>query len=311
MDQVFYFYGLHRAWVNVPDDNVPALGLFKKLGFIHEETRPLCKRRDGTTLNACILSMNAVDFRARESRGSPGRQTTTVVTVTGLPGSGSEIVGEEIARLTGRRFIDDEIPTRMCQILGRTPGELKAIEESCLSVWSRLLRAYLAPYEHHGFAAGGIGYDWVAAWPWPAVDELEQEGYLTKERYLYDLRQVVSEFALEGDVVLHGHGSHLFVPSRVPAINVFVTASDSQRIDRVVKKEMMGSKEAQRALKRADRDSCSIFKHLFGSNLLDTRQYELVLNLERLTSEAAARMVVGALDTAGPSLDSPRSGSQT
>ncbi|MFQ5934620.1 MAG: hypothetical protein ACE5KI_08270 [Dehalococcoidia bacterium] len=37
-----------------------------------------------------------------------------VVTITGLPGSGSEVVGMEIARSTGGRFADEEITRRMC-----------------------------------------------------------------------------------------------------------------------------------------------------------------------------------------------------
>ena len=78
-----------------------------------------------------------------------------VVTITGLPGSGSEVVGMEIARTTGGRLVDDEeITRRMCQRLGRTVGELKAFEASCRSVWSRMLRALLAPWERYGVYDG-------------------------------------------------------------------------------------------------------------------------------------------------------------
>ena len=53
------------------------------------------------------------------------RGSAPVVTITGLPGCGAESIGTEIARMTGRRFIDDEILQRMCQRLKRSMGELE------------------------------------------------------------------------------------------------------------------------------------------------------------------------------------------
>ena len=41
LEKVFNSCGLERAWVNIPEDNSAALGLFKKLGFVHQETRAL------------------------------------------------------------------------------------------------------------------------------------------------------------------------------------------------------------------------------------------------------------------------------
>ena len=39
LERTFGQYGLDRAWVNIPEDNAPALGLFQKLGFVSEATR--------------------------------------------------------------------------------------------------------------------------------------------------------------------------------------------------------------------------------------------------------------------------------
>ena len=218
-----------------------------------------------------------------------------VVTITGLPGSGSEVVGMEIARTTGGRLVDDEeITRRMCQRLGRTVGELKAFEASCRSVWSRMLRALLAPWERYGVYDGG--YDWVGARP--GVGVFQPHEYLAKQEYLQGLKSVIGELATERNLVLHGHGSHVLLPLNAPALRVFVNASETARRERVAAKEGLSLKNAQRWLSRADRESLALFRDLFGTELLDMRQYDVVLNLDRRSFETAAQMVVGG--SAGP-----------
>ena len=290
LDQVFNYYRLDRAWVNVPEDNAPALGLFRKLGFAHEATRRLCKRRDGSTLHTCILAMDSREFKSRQSRDGQ-RSAMPVVTIHGMPGSGSDLVGAEVAGLTGSRFLDDEILRRMCQHLRCSIGELQAIEDSCRSIWSRMLTTFLAPYER--FGAFDVAYNWGGLWSASVYDEMPD--YLTKERYVGGLKSVVAELALEGNAVLHGHGSNLFVPYQIPALHVFVAASETWRQERVAAKESLDSKEAERWIRKADRESLAIFRNLIGLDLLDMRLYDLIVNLERMSHETAAQKVVGAL----------------
>ena len=82
-------------------------------------------------------------------------------------------------------------------------------------------------------------------------------------------------------------------------MNVLVTASEALRRRRIAADQGLNSKDATRWLKRADRDSLAIFKNLFGCGLLDTGHYDLILNMDLLTStcETAGREVVGALET--------------
>lgn len=294
LDQVFNSHRLERAWVSVPEDNVPALGLFRKLGFSNEATRELCTRRDGSKLYACIMAITAREFRTPRSRKAAG-DSKSVVTITGLPGSGSEIIGAAIARLTGGRFVGSEILDRMCRRLKCSKGELQAVESMCQSIWGRLLAALAGPWESYGIFDGG--YYWASAWPPPPVYD-EPQKYVTKDQYLESLKGVIRDLALKGDVVIHGHWGHLFVPSDVPALRVLVTESDVLRRQRVVAKQGLDMEGAQKWLRRADKDILALSRNLFGSDLLDTRLYDMNLYIERWSYSAAAEAVVGALDSA-------------
>ena len=214
-----------------------------------------------------------------------------VVTVTGLPGCGAESIGKAIARIKGWSFVDDEIPRRMCKRLKRSRGELESIEAISRSWWKRVLRDYMVSYEN----TATYGYRYEGYFAWSSFDYYDATPSLTKEPYIKGLRSVVSELAREGNVVLYGRGSHLFVPSNVPALHVFVTAPDDLRQQRIAARQGLSLESAKQQLKRADRDRIATYKNLFGSDLLDTQFYDLTLHPERLSVESAARMVVRML----------------
>ncbi len=198
--------------MNVLEESVPALGLFEKLGFKRESTRELCKRADGTALRVAI--MNAMSYHARWSRESSREASVPVVTIAGLPGSGSESIGANVARMTGTRFVDEEISDSLCQRPGCSPGELASLEASYRSFWGRFLNSITVPMEWS--AAYDSGYYLFRSVP--GLDDEAPEGHVTKKQYSHGLAAVVRALSMEGKVVLHGHGSHLFVPPQVATL---------------------------------------------------------------------------------------------
>ena len=304
LDQAFSRYGLNRAWVSVPEDNEPASGLFEKLGFHHTETKSICGRLDESGLKALILQMNAVDHKARHTGGSTPN-SMPVITVAGLPGSGAEAVGLEIARITGSRFVDDEIPRRMGKRLRRSVGELESLESSHSSLWRRMVRAFEASSASEGVHGREFGY---VGW-WGPEDYHDSRGYITAEEYIRGLKGVITELVREGSVVLNGNGVHLFVPPHIPSLRLLVTAPEESRRRRVAVEQGLDAKEAKRQLKRSDRDALTVARNLFGADLLDVSSYDLVLSLGRMSVEDAAGMVVGArmyaASTAGSKMGLP------
>ena len=291
LDRVFSDLRLERCWVNVPEDNEPALGLFEKLGFIREACRELCKRADGTPLRACILAMDAKSYQARQPVEASAPESTAVLTITGMPGSGSEAIGAEIAKQLGCRFVDEEIYDMLCQRLRCTAGEIEWIEASHRSFWSRMLNAIVVPMEWS--ATYDAGYHLFR----PDLDFKVTQDHLTKDQYLKGLAGVVKTLCAEGRLVLHGHGSHLFAPPDAGAINVFVSASAESRQNRIASELGISIEEAGKWLKSADQETLSISTKLLGSDLRDMGQFDITLNSDRVSAETAAKMVVGAAKT--------------
>ena len=225
------------------------------------------------------------------------QRSVPVVTITGLPGSGSQSVAKQVAAILGGRFVADEIREGLCQRLRCSPGELEALEATERSFWGRMLNAMVLPADWS--ATYDFRYQWLSAGHSSDYDGSDDQ--ITKKQYLECLSAVVRSIAAEGNVVLHGQGSHLFAPPSSATLNVFVTASEGSRRGRIAGEQGLSPDDAARRLKRLDRDEVSTCKNMMDGDLLDVAQYDLTVNLDRMTPERAAELVVvGALGIAVP-----------
>lgn len=280
LDMTFEEFGLQRAWVSVSEDNLAALGLFGKLGFVAEANQELCWQDDANVLTTRNLGIDAVSYQNRRVDAELSGSTKRVVTVTGLPGAGAEAVGREVTRLVGSRFVGDEIRENLCRRLRRSPGELEWFEASSRSFWGRALRAMVLPTDWSAFFDNR--YQWSRPGYEAGYDALDNQ--LTKKEYVRGLSAVIRSLAAEGNVVLNGQGSHLFVPRAPGTLSVFVSASPETRRQLIAEEMGLGTDEADKWLNQIDLDEVANYKHLLGADLLDMGQYDLTLNLDRCPS---------------------------
>jgi len=303
LDNVLNRADLQWVWVSVPEDNPAAQGLFRKLGFVPGGAAELCKGRDDSVHKAVRLTLDYRAYRERHASDGGFRTAAPAVAVAGLTGSGSERVAEKIAAMLGGRVADQEISDMVCQRLGCSQGELETVKQAVTSRWSRLLRAIAVP------AAWPTSYE--AGLQWPGSEALYEEPIGAQmsapTKYKEALGGVVKQLSRNGGVVLHGHGSHLFLPSDTPSLTVFVSLSEDRRRNAVVAAHGVDSEEAGEFIKRSDADTKALFKNMLGSELLDPGAYDMTLNLDRLSVEAAAEIVIGSLRRTAPAFgDSSR-----
>ena len=277
LGMAFDEYRFNRVWVHVPPDNEPALGLFRKLGFVQESTRDLCGRRDGSMLKAQLLAISSGGFALEQSRRRREGEAP-LITVTGPPRSGSELVAKRAARRLNVRYLDEEIETRTCRRLRCSSGELRSLRGSYRSAWRKMLGDLVASFgrypnvEDAFYGSGSFAMD--------AGDFGQYDDYLTRARYLDALRGVIAEAAREGDAVIHGHFGYRFTAG----FHVLVTADGPP-----------GGREW--------REWASIAKRMFQTDPLDVSQYDLVINTDRQSVESAVQTLVAAVS---PSIERVR-----
>ena len=107
LDRIFYDYNIEQAWVSVPQDNTAALRLFTRLGFTPISEAYMCTAMNGSRLRATTLVLQSAEYHSRQLQPLAVQENMSpIVTVTGLPGSGSEVVAAEIARLIKAKLVD-------------------------------------------------------------------------------------------------------------------------------------------------------------------------------------------------------------
>lgn len=293
LDRIFYDFPVDQAWVSVPQDNVAALRLFSRLGFSYVSDEVLCETPGCKEIRTTILSLPASEHQDRKlQQRPPGKTVAPIVTITGLPGSGSEHVAGETARLLRADRLDADVTDKLAVQLDCTPGEIDSLEASHSSFWARMLRSCLEPWERYGVMEASP----EMFGPIPIISgSYELPDYLTGEEYLNGLRAVYASTPKDRSQVIHGHGAAALAPRDRPGFHVLVEMSMAGRVSKAQFEGGISGVWARRMLRRADREFKSLYRHLYGVNPTDTSQYDLVVNMDRLSVESAARLMSGAV----------------
>jgi cytidylate kinase len=118
--------------------------------------------------------------------------------------------------------------------------------------------------------------------------EIGQSGYVVY------LKQVVLTLGHQGDVVIVGHAAQYLLPNRF-GLSVRMVAPIEARIRRVADKAHLSLDAARAEVERTDRERVRLVRRQFGRNVADPLTYDLIINTAAITVEAAAEIVMTAL----------------
>lgn len=116
-----------------------------------------------------------------------------------------------------------------------------------------------------------------------------------RQRYLAFVQSALCEKARKDRVIYHGNAGHLLLCGVPHVVRIRLIASMSFRIRMVMERQHLSRSEAIRDIENADRQRREWTRFLYGQNWLDPVLYDLVINLETLTVEAAAHIVVATV----------------
>ena len=118
---------------------------------------------------------------------------------------------------------------------------------------------------------------------------------LTKLRYIEALRGLMNKQFREGNVVIHGHGSHNFTVNGTNQINVFISRSLENRTAQVAVDSNLSQAKASKSIEVSEKKTSTIYTHLWGGNFRETNTFGLIINLDRKNVEEAAQMIAATV----------------
>jgi cytidylate kinase len=110
--------------------------------------------------------------------------------------------------------------------------------------------------------------------------------------YLDRLQSVIYEVAKKGNAVFFGRGSQLLLQSFDCAFHVLVTGSMEKRIKRVIEENQAARGVVERMVHQSDHDKRGFIRFAFDEDWLNPRLYDLILNTDKLSVDAASKMIV-------------------
>ena len=101
-------------------------------------------------------------------------------------------------------------------------------------------------------------------------------------------KQILRGIAEEGSCVIAGRSGFYVLKDFPNKIDIFITAARENRIKRVMAKQNLSEEEAEAAIDRVDQGRENYIKRYTGVSRYDTRNYDLVINMDNLPDENAA-----------------------
>jgi len=205
-------------------------------------------------------------------------------------GSGAESIGRDVAQQLGFGYLNEAIVAQVASDRGVDPAIISDAEQR-KAFFSRLAEMALraAP-------------DMSSSPPLYAFDEADM--------LLWDIRDAVRDAADRGNVVLVAHAACYACAGRSDVLRVWVTAPPSTRASRLASALGLSDKEAAKSVRQSDAARASYLKRVYDIGEESDTDYDVVINTERLTTDAAAGLIVGLVraPVPGPEGRQPSSG---
>lgn len=117
-----------------------------------------------------------------------------------------------------------------------------------------------------------------------------------KKRLLYLIKAVVSDLAKKGNVVIYGWGAQLLFKDLPGVIRVRIIAPFEVRTRRLVEQKVYDERNAEKTLRKSDRDSAEYMSSFFKSDLEDKELYDLIINTITISVDTGVGLIINTLE---------------
>jgi cytidylate kinase len=184
----------------------------------------------------------------------------TVICISHVEGADGGAVGRAVAEKLGYAFADDAIVSEAARAAG--------------------VFAESVSYAERKDAKRSIEVDF---------------GRVEKTENLRDLiKTAIDSAADRGKIVITSHAASYALAGREGVLRVFVTSPDETRVARFAETEGLDPKRAVKELEESDKGRAAYLQRFYGVKNEQPTDYDLVLNTEKLGTDAAAALVAAA-----------------
>lgn len=180
-------------------------------------------------------------------------------------------VAREVAKRLEWHVYDHELLERIADEMGVRAKLLESVDERQQSWLTEAIEAFLS-----------------------SPNQSEWEPYISESAFVRHLVETVLALGVHGECVIVGRGASFILP-RETTLRVRLVAPVKARIETLSRKFNLSKKDAALRIRSLDRDRVDFVQDHFHHDPMDPLQYDIVLNVARMSTDTAAGLVVDAL----------------
>lgn len=197
-----------------------------------------------------------------------------IITLGRQYGSGGREIGQKIADYYGIPFYDNELITRAAKDSGFAEETFAKAEDKATNSLLYSLAMGINVYGNQDFGFTGLSLD---------------------DRIFLAQSDVIRKVADEGPCVIVGRCADYVLKERDNVVNLFVKASMSFRLERVVKEYGEEEKKAADIILKNDKRRANYYSYHVGEKWTDLNNYDLVIRSDYAGIEQSVQCICGYL----------------
>ena len=196
-----------------------------------------------------------------------------VITINREVGSGGRTVGRKLAEKLGVKYCDKAVIEGLTQKFGLSPERIEEIKAKKKSWWNDINSYYQTLVNS-------------ADLPMEAEVKLDNKIMFETEK------RILQELATQSSCVIAGRAGFIVFREWPNHLNVFIQASMDHRIKRIMNRRNVTLDDARAIIAKMDATREAYIKKYEDTTRYDTRNYNLVIQMDDLTEDDAAEIII-------------------
>ena len=203
-----------------------------------------------------------------------------VITINRELGSGGRTVGRKLAEKLNVPFYDKTLINELKQKFNLSTEQIEKLKGSKRQGWREFINA--AMYLGQGMNET-LYYQRMTG---------KEEHILTSTDMFEVEKEVLKNVAEEDSCIIAGRSGFSIFADHPNHLSILIQAPLEHRIQRIMVKQQLSREEAQKAIKKVDEMRENYVKRFTGTSRYDTRNYDLVINMEGKTEDEAVDLIL-------------------
>ena len=200
-----------------------------------------------------------------------------VITINRELGSGGRTVGRKLAEKLGVEYYDKALIQALQEKYHLTAEQIERLKGREQGWWADLKRTLAGPTNEDTFFVTKMGSE---------PELLETEEVFRTET------EILKTIAKEESCVIAGRSGFYVFRDHPNHISILIQASMLSRVARVAQKQNMSREEARMTIEKIDRMRENYVTKYARTSRYDTRNYDLVLNMDGLKEDDAVNIIL-------------------